>query len=299
MTPDYFGGLSGDPMGGSTRVVTQSGYWTGQAFWVGHQEAGGTFQPYWDKFGAVGRYDYGDLFMVRTLGSDSNQVAVNGRKILLGWISRCNGGLCHDAFASQSLPRDVSLSSEYELLQKFVPELQLLRKSGTYRSVSGSSGSRSALIASSMQLEVVASFTFNISSPPAGPFGIAVLGSPDGRNSTKLLVDCTTGQDGSICRVGIDATNQSSTRTSGSRATGPLQPILPAPWVHLPRPTGMVTVSMHAYVDHGIVEAIFNNRTAMAFSGMTPSVNSTEVRLFGSIPQDYTVQTWELAGIHD
>ena len=129
VTPNYIGGLPGDPDGGKTRVVMQSGYWTGQSFWVGQQQPGWPFSAYWDRPGAVGQHDYGDLFMARTLGStNSNQVAVNGRRVMIGWISACCGGGCIDPFASQSLPRDLSLSPDYELLQTFVPELKVLRE---------------------------------------------------------------------------------------------------------------------------------------------------------------------------
>ena len=68
------------------------------------QTPGQPFTPFWDNIGAVGHYDYGSLTMARTLGSDANQVAVNGRRVLLGWIG---GG----ESASQSLARDLSLSA--------------------------------------------------------------------------------------------------------------------------------------------------------------------------------------------
>ena len=119
VTSGYFGGLAGDPDGGKTRVVTQNGgqYVPGVAsppgpsYWVGRQQApGGQFEAYWDKVGAVGHYDYGSLTMARTLGADSDQVAKNGRRVLLGWV----GGTP----ASQSLARDLTLSAEYELLQQ-------------------------------------------------------------------------------------------------------------------------------------------------------------------------------------
>eukprot|EP01052_Picozoa_sp_SAG31_P082151 SAG31_NODE_42150_length_273_cov_0.551724_1_plen_62_part_01 len=42
-----------------------------------------------------------------------------------GWIG---GG----APASQSLSRDLTLSSDYELLQQFVPEYKILRQPATY-----------------------------------------------------------------------------------------------------------------------------------------------------------------------
>ena len=43
---------------------------------------------------------------------------------MMGWTSSPQDGI---GAASQSLARDLSLSSEYELLQQFVPELQGLR----------------------------------------------------------------------------------------------------------------------------------------------------------------------------
>eukprot|EP01052_Picozoa_sp_SAG31_P021513 SAG31_NODE_1668_length_7576_cov_1.630467_7_plen_196_part_00 len=67
VTPDYFGNLTGDPDDGSTRVVTQNYAApcpgricpsTGSVFWVGKQVVGGQFEPFWDKVGAVGHYDY-------------------------------------------------------------------------------------------------------------------------------------------------------------------------------------------------------------------------------------------------
>ena len=46
--------------------MTQNNY--GPTFWVGKQANGSRFEPYWDKVGAVGHYDYGSLTMARTLG---------------------------------------------------------------------------------------------------------------------------------------------------------------------------------------------------------------------------------------
>ena len=88
VTTGFIGGLPGDPDGGASRVVTQNR--GGATFWVGAQANGGKFQPYWDKPGAVGHYDYGDLTMARTLGC--------GKMVLkkipcvfvpsLSWVSR-------------------------------------------------------------------------------------------------------------------------------------------------------------------------------------------------------------------
>eukprot|EP00656_Telonema_subtile_P006023 TRINITY_DN12768_c0_g2_i1.p1 TRINITY_DN12768_c0_g2~~TRINITY_DN12768_c0_g2_i1.p1 ORF type:complete len:507 (+),score=67.93 TRINITY_DN12768_c0_g2_i1:174-1694(+) len=106
VTSGYFGGLPGDPAGGSTRVVTQNN--AGPTFWVGKQAGPGLpFEAMWDVVGAVGFYDYGSLTMARTLGGDPNQVTSKDRKVLVGWIGGGNPG-------SQSLSRDLSLSPQYE-----------------------------------------------------------------------------------------------------------------------------------------------------------------------------------------
>ena len=171
VTSGYFGGLAGDPDGGKTRVVMQNGgeyvpgrYSTiGPSYWVGkQQEPGGQFEAYWDKVGAVGHYDYGSLSMARTLGSDSNQVAKNGRRVLLGWI----GGTP----ASQSLARDLTLSAEYELLQQFVSELQVLRLPASLETVTiaeddNETGIVSHSRAGSLQLELVATFSWTTTPP--------------------------------------------------------------------------------------------------------------------------------------
>ena len=57
-----------------------------------------------------------------------------------------------------SLPRDLSLSPSYELLQQFVPELKTLRQS--HVTVSGVGSYTAPAKAASMQLEVVATFEF-------------------------------------------------------------------------------------------------------------------------------------------
>ena len=149
-------GIPGDPAGGKTRVVTQNN--AGPTFWVGKQANGGKFKPYWDNVGAVGHYDYGSLTMARTLGSDPNQVAVNGRRVLIGWIG---GG----SPASQSLARDLSLSKRYELLQAFVPELKTLRVPGSREELESASSNDDALMviphaAGSLRVEILATFTW-------------------------------------------------------------------------------------------------------------------------------------------
>ena len=89
-----------------------------------------------------------------------------------------------------SLPRDLSLSPSYELLQQFVPELKTLRQS--HVTVSGVGSDTAPAKAASMQLEVVATFEFaagehdRLQNDCAGPHshtGSAVLQAPSQRGS--------------------------------------------------------------------------------------------------------------------
>jgi hypothetical protein len=218
---------------------------------VGKQAAGGQFTPYWDKVGAVGHYDYGSLTMARTLGSDPNQVAKNGRRVLVGWIG---GG----SPASQSLARDLTLSADYELLQAFVPELEVLRQPATLEATRVEAADSAATVphsAGSLQLEVVATFSWTGANPTA-PFGVKVLGG-----ASAMTIDCA-GKDPSApggCMVSVDG------------KAGPLMPL------------GSKTVFLHAIVDHEIIETIANNRTAMVtYNKKIPTAFSTSVALFGA-----------------
>ena len=133
-TSDYLGGLEGDPAepgSGGTRLITSNvqtmkdGVFGKKEprnqYWLGRQHNGSTFEPMWN---VSGHYDYGVVTMAKVI-SAPQQVAVAGRRTLVGWI----GG---NTIASQSLGRDLSLSPAYELLQQFVPELKQLRKPGTH-----------------------------------------------------------------------------------------------------------------------------------------------------------------------
>eukprot|EP00658_Telonema_sp_P-2_P004396 TRINITY_DN11645_c0_g1_i15.p1 TRINITY_DN11645_c0_g1~~TRINITY_DN11645_c0_g1_i15.p1 ORF type:complete len:585 (+),score=135.33 TRINITY_DN11645_c0_g1_i15:101-1855(+) len=257
VTSGYFGGLPGDPDGGSTRVITQNN--GGPTFWVGKQSGPGQpFEAYWDRVGAVGHYDYGSLTMARTLGSDPNQVAKNGRKVLVGWI----GG----AVGSQSLGRDLSLSPEYELVQQFVPELQSLRQPGSLEHQRVTASERSQVVvhsAGSLQLEILATFSWSVL--PVEPFGITLLGGV-----ANITIDCTKNRQESPCMV-----------TTPSE--GPVLPI------------GTSKVVVHAILDHEILETIVNNRTGMVtYHTDIPSANSTGVNLFLEQGVTAEIATWTL-----
>jgi hypothetical protein len=277
ITSDYIGGLPGDPAGGRSRVVLQNR--GGQTFWVGTQaRAGAPFVPLWDKRGAVGHYDYGDMTMARTLGAASNQVVPNGRRVLIGWA---NG----PPETSQSLARDLSLSPSYELLQQFVPELQTLRIAPPLLH----SSTIGQALPGALQLELVASFTYDPAAPPAEPFGVLVLQSADWSKATSLFVDCSSASAASSaaaapsCTCGIDASAQ-----SGRRVAAPL--MFP--------PGGAGHVHLHAILDGAIIEIIVNNRTAMTIFAHPTDANATGAMLFGTPAKVLaSVEGWALASI--
>ena len=283
VTSGYFGALPGDPSGGASRVVTQN--FGAPTFWVGAQPTpGGPFTPHWDKPGAVGHYDYGRLTMARTLGGDPNQVAVAGRKVLVGWIQAPGWrppGWPLVQPASQSLGRDLSLSAGHELLQQFVPELASLR--GKHARTTELHVVKPA----SMQLEVVATFT-GILDLPKPVFGVDVLVPANGSQSVSLTVDCTAPAADADCHVSIGGATVPQT------SVGPL----------LFGAGERGVVRMHAIVDHSIIELIVNNRTAIVQYASPPSEAWSGVRLRGpgqpgqlGLGYQASLDYWELDSI--
>ena len=115
------------------------------------------------------------------------------------------------------------MSSDYELLQRFVPELEQLRIEEEDEDDTGS-----------LQIEVLATFEWEEGHAPSETFGVSVL------NGTQLIgVNCSGTFEESPC-MGF----------AGDSAMGPILPV----------ETNSVTV--HIIVDHQIIESIFNNRTA-------------------------------------
>merc|ERR1711920_731505 len=94
--------------------------------------------------------------------------------------------------------------------------------------------------------------------------------------------DCSGGA--AACTVGVNAGNQ-----GGKTGFGPLLPVVSSS-------DETVTVKLHAIVDHTIVEAIFNNRTAMVVYSVPKAETDVGVMLFGadSTTVKATLQTWNL-----
>eukprot|EP00935_MAST-01C_sp_MAST-1C-sp1_P000043 g43.t1 len=182
VTSDYFGGIPGDPLGGKTRVFTANND-PRTTYYMGTQSNGGPLTVDFSKAGTLGVIDHAKTYtMARTLGdlTNANQVSVNGRRVIVGWIG---GG----SLASQSLARDVTLSKESFLLQQFVPEFKTLRipeshTTATMSTTASASATTSASAGASddaddadalkpmgQQLEVFAKFQVSGWSPEPGP----------------------------------------------------------------------------------------------------------------------------------
>jgi len=189
--------------------------------------------------------------MARTLGGDANQVIGSGRKFLIGWI----GGTP----ASQSLPRELSLSKDYELLQRFVPELEQLR-------IQEEEDDNNNNDTGSLQIEIVATFEWEDENAPSETFGVSVL------NGTQLIgVNCSGMYEESPCMA------------FAGDSMGPILPIQSN------------SVIVHIIVDHQIIESIFNNRTAMVTYAVPSSETQTAVSLFGtSSLKRFSMKTWKL-----
>jgi hypothetical protein len=168
---------------------------------------------------------------------------------------------------AQALPRDLSLDpASGALLQQLSPELQLLRTgSGSPSGVRG------------LQLEVVADFTVSQDVDPQAEFGVSVLVSEDGEDAQP---------------IGVSLGEQLA-YVSGR--AGPLTP--PLSFVD-----GVATVHVHAIVDHSIVTAIVNNRTAVTRIVLPRDADSDRVVLFGvdGVTIKCSLQVWALrdANIH-
>eukprot|EP00937_MAST-01D_sp_MAST-1D-sp2_P007435 g7435.t1 len=208
------------------------------------------------------------LSMARTLGSEeADQVTKPGRRVLVGWTGPADWRVhvvTNQAASMQSLPRDLSLASDRSLLQRFVPELQVLRQ----RRVAGAS-----VAVAGLQAEVLATFPAGCAATdrPAractlrfGDYGELVLDY----QQQLLLLDLTAG-------------NNSAVRA------GPMPP--PA--------AGSGGWQAHVYIDHQIIELIVNNATAMVAYWSPPASVNASLQL--AVAGGGTIEAWELKSAHN
>ena len=161
--------------------------------------------------------------MARVLGDPQQYTMRTGRRVLVGWVG-------NQTFAAQSLARDLSLSPAGELLQRFVPELQMLRLAPVNTPFVG------------LQAEVFARLTraSGGNNALALTAGVSVLGSLNNPGErTRIGVDWGTKT------VFVDGTQQGNPFVRAGPLLG-----------------SSANVSLHVYVDHAFVTAIFNDQVA-------------------------------------
>ena len=251
--------------------------------------------------------------MARTWGVEGgNQVATpNGRHVLAGWMGNrvwlnCppdsnTSKLCSGA-ASQSLSRDLTMSAQSELLQQFVPELQGLRIVGSKQEAhrmhierrgSGTAApvaaAAVAIVGGSMQLEVVATFSF--AQNPTHSFGLSMLsGAANVTIGNCTANDATLGGRGGCMIWDVVGRLKAQNAAFPNASYSPFAiPVLPAASKH---------ISVHTIIDGVQIETIVNNRSAFAYSAWRKfAVADTEVALFGvggTTGVTATLVTWRL-----
>jgi len=277
VTPGYFGGLHGDPLGGKTRVFTDNGKGGYTMYFIGKQPTEGKeFVNDWNRDGTIGAFDYSSFTpngksgkigfeaisdnkglvwgMARTLGGDPNQVETPNQRIVIhAWQKG------PDTASAMSLGRDLSLDKKGFLLQQYVPELSILRMPSSHVHVKQllSLNSQTPVIINGLQLEIVCQFS-NINHGSKDVFGIHVLIGTNPDDYVAIGVNMTT----SLLYIGDTDTR-----------AGPM---------NFSNPYMEDTVWMHAYVDHSIVTVIVNNRTAITKYVSPASATSDGVALFGT-----------------
>lgn len=210
------------------------------------------------------------------------------RRIMFGWHQNGNSDdrtpHPNSSENTMTLPRELTLSPEGELLQRYIPELQQLRLSGPTGHWHGAAvpfpadGAPLPAPASGNQLEIAATIKF--SSTAVGRFGLRVLsGTSPVLEYTEIGLDLAHG------RAYVDRTLSSGGEQDVDVRAGPWKP----------RPDGLVDV--HAYVDHSIVTVIVDNRTTLSVLVHPQSNASTGVALFavgGGAVEAQTIDIWQL-----
>ena len=225
------------------------------------------------------------------------------RRVLFGWLNngwdQGPGEPDRKTYSynnnTLSLPRDLSLSARGYMQQRFVPELASLRLSEGHVHI-GSQQMPVAAVghavtvqgASGLQIEILACFSCNTTLAPAGRFGIMVLAATDRSEYTAITVDISREQ------LQLDRSHSGLMWDEDIRAG----PLAMGP-----------EFTLHAFVDHAVVEVIANPvgqsaasidsgaSTAIAVWVSPNSANSNDVALFSDTEGITLVSldVWQLA----
>eukprot|EP01062_Namystynia_karyoxenos_P028852 TRINITY_DN21795_c0_g1_i1.p1 TRINITY_DN21795_c0_g1~~TRINITY_DN21795_c0_g1_i1.p1 ORF type:complete len:548 (+),score=109.37 TRINITY_DN21795_c0_g1_i1:85-1644(+) len=257
VTIDFIGGIPGDAKGG-TRVLFNNFFdccsgTTG--YYIGTQSNGGPFTVDWSNPATVGMVDWGAFSPTR---NGSGVAALTGHGSRGFSMARTLGGAPNQVteagrrvmvgWAGET-PASLSLARDLVLDSQTGELLQLF--------VPELAVLRKGPATAGQQLEIRATLTHQ-----SGPYGVDVLMCNGTAERTRIGIDPVRGL------AFIDGTTQ------GNKAmrAGPFS-----------KPLG-AAVQMHAYVDHSIVEVIFDSRIAVTAYVSPSSADCGGVSHFGSGP---------------
>jgi len=342
---DFFQNVSGDPTNATSVFLTSTygpkadawqdagGVYSYAVFVVGSQPGGaGTpfvprhsqpidWSPFTPHAETPGGLDVADAWGPTQFGCCPKTVADTAagadgrpRRVMLGWMQNGNsagsspglpGTDSHEN--SLTLPRDLSMAPDgTTLLQRFVPELQKLRRgsgapalhledtpfppsgllplavSGAQLEISATIGFASSSSSSSSSSASSATATAGAAGiqTDGASFGLAVLAGAAERTAIVLHIGKS--------QVWIDRRASSANGSDADVRAGPL-----------PTALGRAgQLRLHAFVDHSIVSVIVENQTALTTWVHPLYANSTGVALLnsggGPAPMLVSMDIWEL-----
>eukprot|EP00729_Bicosta_minor_P016635 gene16635-32831_t len=226
-----------------------------------------------------------------------------GKQLNGGRFTDLRGETLWDQAGDTGLPQDLSVGADDQLLQAFVPELQSLRV--------GPSVKIEPITTQpfGQQLEIFASF-----SPPAQ--GSGVQGSGGGKTEVVVLRS-ESGAEGTM--VGVDFESELvyiDGRKQGNSVVraGPLLGLETNGGGKDGASGSGSVVTVHIIVDHSVVVAIFNNRTAITVAVKPSSADACGASYAGQVdaeawvlatanpndgPQRTPLPAWQVPKIHN
>ena len=217
-----------------------------------------------------------------------------GRRVLLAWMNNGFWNGAHDPRTDNddslprdalSLPRDLSFSSKGRLLQRYVPELQSLRRSHEALPPRRLVEEEMWLATRGRQLELFA--RFEVADAANASFGLQVLAGSYERTVLGIdLADDLAYIDRSLSSGSVPLLPEQADVRAG---------LLP-PRGELTSAKANRTFELHAYIDGPIVTMIVSNETALSVYVYPQRNESIGVAVWASgIVAAASVDVWELA----
>jgi beta-fructofuranosidase len=185
------------------------------------------------------KLDYGDLYFYAPQPFNDAQ----GRRLVMAWMQEGRSGEAQKAAGwsgVMSLPRQIHLDEQGRPLYDFIPELHSLRRAHTGLADTEVRGTQ-PLGLHGEALEII----LELERGTAGSCGLLLRASPDGEESTRLVVDWANAE------LRVEREHASLDETNARTA-------------HVAPLEDTQTCRLHIYLDHSALEVIANRRQAIA-----------------------------------